>query len=127
MVLRYTTPSLRRVRFVMFVVDRDRGASPTDSPGTASRDEMAAIDEFNASLRAGGHLVMAVGLGAPRTATFVDNRDGRGIARAGSLFDGPEHYSGMWIIDADSREQAEAFARQGSLACNRVVELRPFL
>jgi hypothetical protein len=33
----------------------------------------------------------------------------------------------MSIIDADSREQAEAFARQGSQACNRAVELRPFL
>jgi hypothetical protein len=52
----------------MFVVDRDRGASPTDSPSTASRDETVAIDALNDSLREGGHLVMAVGLGALRTA-----------------------------------------------------------
>jgi hypothetical protein len=39
----------------------------------------------------------------------------------------------MFVVDRDqgasrtnSREQAEAFARQGSLACNRVVEFRPF-
>jgi hypothetical protein len=50
-----------------------------------------------------------------------------GIERTGSLFDGPEHYSGFWIVDADSVSQAEAFARDGSAACNRKVELRPFL
>jgi hypothetical protein len=40
----------------------------------------------------------------------------------------------MFVVDrdrgasrTDSHEQAEAFARQGSLACYRVVELRPFL
>jgi hypothetical protein len=72
-------------------------------------------------------ILASLGLGAPRPATLVDYRDGRGVARAGSLFDGSEYYSGMWIIDADSREHAEVFARQGSLACNRAVELRPFL
>jgi hypothetical protein len=40
---------------------------------------------------------------------------------------GDEFYSGMWIIDADSHEVAERLARAASQACNRVVELRPFL
>jgi hypothetical protein len=40
---------------------------------------------------------------------------------------GDEFYSGMWIIDADSREVAERLARTASLACRRAVELRPFL
>jgi hypothetical protein len=107
------------VQFVIFVVDR--------VSGSASGDEMTAVDAFNDSLRAGGHFVMAVGIGAPRAATVFDNRDGRGESRAGSLQVGDEFYSGMWIIDADSREVAERLARAASQACNRAVELRPFL
>jgi hypothetical protein len=70
---------------------------------------------------------MAVGIGAPRTATVFDNRVGRSESRVGSLQVGDEFYSGIWIIDADSREVAERLARTASLACNRAVELRPFL
>ncbi len=35
--------------------------------------------------------------------------------------------SGFWIIQADSLEQAKSLAAEGSKACNRKVELRPFL
>jgi hypothetical protein len=70
---------------------------------------------------------MRLVIDAPRTATVFDYRDGRGESRAGSLQVGDEFYSGMWIIDADSREGAERLARAASQACNRAVELRPFL
>ena len=71
---------------------------------------------------------LALGAALPALfATLFDNRAGAGIERPGSLFSGPEHYSGFWIVDADSVSQAEAFARDGSAACNRKVELRPFL
>ena len=107
------------MRFAIFVVD---------GPGNpANGDEMAAIDAFNDRLAAGNHLVLAAGIADPTRATLFDNRAGAGIERPGSLFSGPEHYSGFWIVDADSVSQAEAFARDGSAACNRKVELRPFL
>jgi hypothetical protein len=107
------------VRFVLFVVD---------GPGNpASGNEIAAIDAFNDRLNAGGHLILAAGIADPTHATLFDNRQGAGIQRRGSLFADPEHYSGFWIVDADSIGQAEAFARDGSAACNRKVELRPFL
>jgi hypothetical protein len=35
--------------------------------------------------------------------------------------------TGFWIIQADSLEQAQALAAEGSKARNRQVELRPFL
>ena len=107
------------MRYVLFVID---------GPGNpASGKEIAAIDAFNDRLNAGGHLVLAAGIADPTRATLFDNRAGAGIERPGSLFTSPEHYSGFWIIDADSINQAEAFARDGSAACNRKVELRPFL
>jgi hypothetical protein len=107
------------MRFVIFVID---GGSNTATPG-----EGAAIDAFNERLTAGNHLILAAGIAEPSRATLIDNRNGLGAITAGSLFSGPEHYSGFWIIEVESPEQAQNFATEGSLACSRRVELRPFL
>ena len=107
------------MRFVIFVID--------GSSRSATGNEMAAIDAFNDRLTAGSHLILAAGIAEPSRATLIDNRAGAGIETPGSLFTAPEHYSGFWIITAESEEQAAAFARDGSAACNRKVELRPFL
>ena len=107
------------MRYVLFVID---------GPGNpASGNEIAAIDAFNDRLNAGGHLVLAAGIADPTRATLFDNRAGAGIERPGSLFSGPEYYSGFWIVDAESVEAAAQLARDASNACNRKVELRPFL
>ena len=107
------------MRFIIFVID---GAS-----SSATGNEMEAIDAFNNRLSAGNHLLLAAGIAEPGRATLIDNRAGAGIEIQGSLFTAPEYYSGFWVISADSEEQAKAFAREGSAACNRKVELRPFL
>ena len=107
------------MRFVLFVID---GGSNTATPG-----EGAAIDAFNERLTAGNHLILAAGIAEPSRATLIDNRNGLGAITAGSLFSGPEHYSGFWIIEADDRETALSLAAAGSKACNRKVELRPYL
>lgn len=107
------------MRFVIFVID--------DTSHSATGDEMAAIDAFNGRLKANNHLILAAGIAGPSRATIFDNRWGASIQKTGSLFDGPEHYSGIWIIHADTLEMAEEYAAAGSLACNRRVELRPIL
>ena len=107
------------MRFIIFVID--------DTSSSATGNEMAAIDAFNNRLSAGNHLLLAAGIAEPSRATLIDNRAGAGIETPGSLFTAPEHYSGFWVISAESEEQAKAFAREGSAACNRKVELRPFL
>jgi hypothetical protein len=107
------------MRFIIFVID--------SQSNSASGDEMAAIDAFNDSLRDGGHWIMAAGIGAPGTATLIDNRSAAGLERSGSLFSDDAFYSGFWIIECDSPELAKQLATEGSLACNRRVEVRPFL
>ena len=107
------------MRFVIFVID---GAS-----NSATGNEMEAIDAFNNRLSAGNYLLLAAGIAEPGRATLIDNRAGAGIEIQGSLFTAPEYYSGFWVISAESEEQAKSFAREGSAACNRKVELRPFL
>lgn len=93
--------------------------------GTA--EEMSAIDQFNDQLHANGYWVMAAGLGAPDTARLVDGRKDSQIENFGSLFNTPEFYSGFWIIDVPTENVALELTFAGSTACNRKVELRPFL
>lgn len=50
-----------------------------DSASLATPSEAAAIDIFNERLQAEGHWVFAVGLGAPTTATVIDNRAGEPV------------------------------------------------
>jgi hypothetical protein len=95
--------------------------------GTATRDEMAAIDMFNEALQANGQWVFAGGLGAPSTAITIDNRRGRGLVTDGPFVETKEYIAGFWIIEAANLDEARRLAAEGSKACNRTVELRPFL
>ena len=107
------------MKYIIFVID--------SASNSADGNEMAAIDAFNDMLQDKGHWITAAGINHGEAATVLDNRNGAGIVTGGSLYNSPEHYSGFWIIEADSPEQAQAFAVDGSRACNRRVELRPFL
>lgn len=107
------------MRSIIFVID--------DSSGSASGDEMTAIDAFNTALQVDGQWVMAAGIAAPGRAEVIDGRPGRESSVSGSLFGGSEFYSGFWIVETDDLETARRLAVAGSRACNRKVELRPFL
>ena len=98
-----------------------------DSAGSATPDEDAAIDVFNDRLQAEGHWVFAGGLGAPGTATVIDNRGGAAMVTDGPFLESKEHLAGFWIIEAADLDAALKLAADGSKACNRKVEVRPFL
>ncbi|RIJ70502.1 hypothetical protein D1871_18780 [Nakamurella silvestris] len=93
----------------------------------APSDEMAAIDVFNDRLQADGHWVFAGGLGFPDTATIVDNRDGKPVLTDGPYVESKEYLAGFWVIEAADLDKALELATAGSKACNRRVEVRPFL
>jgi hypothetical protein len=93
----------------------------------AGNDEAAAIDAFNAQLQADGHWVFAGGLGTPDPATVVDARDSEPVFTDGPYVETKEYVVGFWIIEAPHLDVALRLAAQGSKACNRRVELRPFL
>lgn len=98
-----------------------------DGENHANPEEIAHIDAFNAKLVEQGNWILAAGIKGPDSAYVFDNRNSADISKAGSLFVNAEHYSGFWIIQAESDEIAQNLAKQGSLACNRKVELRPFI
>jgi hypothetical protein len=98
-----------------------------DNTGSATPAEDAAIDAFNERLEAEGHWVFAGGLGGPSTATVIDNRGGEAIFTDGPFLESKEHLGGFWIIEAADLDVALKLAAEGSKACNRRVEVRPFL
>lgn len=107
------------MRFIIFVID---------GPGNlADPNEMAQIDAFNDELQKNGQWITAAGIAQSAGATLIDNRNGKGEVQAGSLVKSSENYSGFWLIEAESAEIAKELALAGSKACNRKVELRPYL
>nr|WP_296066012.1 YciI family protein [uncultured Actinoplanes sp.] len=94
---------------------------------SATPDEMDAIDAFNEGLQAGGHWVFAGGLTSPGTATVVDNRGDEPLFSDGPFVESKEYLAGFWVIEAPDLDVALKLASAGSKACNRKVEVRPFL
>ena len=97
-----------------------------DAPSLATPSEAAAIDVFNERLQARGHWVFAVGLGAPSTATVIDNRGDDAVITDGPFLESKEYLAGFWIIEAPDLDVALKLAAEGSNACRRRVEVRPF-
>jgi hypothetical protein len=98
-----------------------------DGADLATPEEMAAIDVFNDRLQADGQWVFAGGLGDPAVATVVDNRGDEALVTDGPFLESKEFLIGFWIIEAPDLDVALALASDGSKACNRKVEVRPFL
>jgi hypothetical protein len=96
-----------------------------DSDDLATPAEMAAIDVFNDRLQAEGHWVFAAGLEGPSTATVIDNRGGAALFTDGPFVESKEYLAGFWIIEAADLDVALKLAAEGSMACNRKVEVRP--
>ncbi|HEY5224257.1 MAG TPA: YciI family protein [Microbacteriaceae bacterium] len=95
--------------------------------GSATASEAAAIDKFNDQLIAEGYWVFAGGLDSPSTATVIDNRGDELAFTDGPFLESKEHLGGFWIIEAPDLDVVLGLAAQGSKACNRRIEVRPFL
>ena len=107
------------MHFLVSVID--------DKPNSSTPNEDAAIDVFNERLVAEGHWVFAGGLASPSTATVIDNRGGEAMFTDGPFVETKEWLAGFWVIEAPDLDAALKLAAEGSKACNRRVEVRPFL
>jgi hypothetical protein len=98
-----------------------------DQAGVATPEEDAAIDVFNDRLQAEGHWIFAGGLASPNTATVIDDRGEEALVTDGPFIESKEYLAGFWIIEAPDLDVALKLATEGSKACNRKIEVRPFL
>ena len=114
-----TTGDDLQMQYLVSVID--------DTAGLATPDEMAAIDTFNDRLKAEGHWVFAGGLGAPSSATVIDNRGEEAMFTDGPFLESKEYLAGFWIMEVPDLDVALKLASEGSKACNRKIEVRPFL
>jgi hypothetical protein len=112
------------MQYLISVID-DGQALAAQRPDSATSEEEVAIDRFNEGLQAEGRWVFAGGLGAPDTATVIDNRHGQAVITDGPFVESKEYLAGFWIIEADDLDVALKLAADGSKACNRKVEVRP--
>jgi hypothetical protein len=98
-----------------------------DKTNSATPSEMAAINAFNDRVEAEGHWVFAGGLNSPTTATVIDNTGGEPVFTDGPFVESKEWLAGFWVFEAPDLDVALKLASEGSRACNRRVEVRPFL
>ncbi|XGX79799.1 hypothetical protein LQK93_02615 [Terrabacter sp. BE26] len=108
-----------QMQYLLSVID--------DGAGSATQTEQADTDAFNDRLRAQGQWVFAGGLGSPDPATVVDNRGTEAVITDGPFIEAKEWLAGFWIIEAPDLDVALRLAAEGSKACHRKVEVRPFL
>ena len=114
------------MQYLVSVID-DGQAEAAGANYSATPAEDAAIDVFNARLRAEGHWVFAGGLGMPTASTVIDNRAQHAVITDGPFIESKEFLAGFWIIDAADLDVALALATDASKACNRRIEVRPVL
>jgi hypothetical protein len=107
------------MQYLVSVIARDD--TPPDPPEVG-----AAIDAFNEQLQADGHWVFAGGLGAPSTATVVDNRGAAPMVTDGPFVESKEYLAGFWILEAADLDVVLKLATEASKACDRKIEVRPF-
>ncbi len=114
------------MQYLVSVID-DGQALTAHRTNSADPAEEAAIDVFNERLQEQGYWVFAGGLDAPDTATVVEGRGAEPVLTDGPFVETKEYAAGFWIIDVPDLDVALRLAAEGSRACNRRLEVRPFL
>ena len=118
------------MQYLLSVIDDTADLATTPDETAAVGDpnpESRMLDAFNDRLVAEGYWVFSGGLAAPGTATVIDNRGGEALFTDGPFVESKEHLGGLWIIEAADLDVALKLAAEGSKACNRKVEVRPFM
>jgi hypothetical protein len=114
------------MQFLVSVID-DGQADAANMTASATAAEAAAIDVFNERLVAAGQWVFGAGLAAPEAATVVDSRGSEIVITDGPFVETKEYVAGLWIWEAPDLDVALKLAEDGSMACNRKLEVRPLL
>lgn len=114
------------MQYLVSVID-DGQAEAAGRDESATAAEQAAIDVFNDKLHKEGYWVFAGGLGGGDSATTVDSRSGETIVSDGPFVETKEYLAGFWIMEIPDLDVALKLAAEASVACNRKIELRPFL
>jgi hypothetical protein len=114
------------MQYLVSVIDDGQALAGGDDY-TATPEEEVAVDAFNERLKVEGRWLFAGGLGMPSAATVIDNRGEQPLITDGPFVESKEFLAGLWIIEAADLDEALRLAVDASEACNRKIEVRPFL
>lgn len=84
------------------------------------------VDALNQEIQAAGRWVFGGGLQPASTATVVRVTAGDAVLTDGPYLETKEYLGGYWVITAEDLDEALAWARKASAACEGPVEVRPF-
>jgi hypothetical protein len=114
------------MQYLISVIDSGEAlaAGRTES---ATAKEMADIDVFNDQLQRDGYWVFAGGMGSTESATTIDNRGSETVITDGPYVESKEFIAGFWIVEAPDFDVVLKLGTDASKACNRKIEVRPFL
>jgi hypothetical protein len=87
----------------------------------------AGHQKFMETTKASGEFHSTVALAEPAKSTVVKVRDGVPAVTDGPFVESKEFLAGFWILEAPDLDVALKLATEGSKACNRKIEVRPFL
>jgi hypothetical protein len=91
----------------------------------AVREMYAEYGRFSEELAAAGKLGPAEELQSAATSRLVRVRDGRTLVTDGPFAELREQLGGLYIIEADSMEEAERWAAKVPSAASGTIEVRP--
>ena len=86
----------------------------------------AQVDALNTEIKDAGAWVFAGGLHPVETATVVQAKGGEVLLTDGPYAEAKEQVGGFWIIEAPDLDAALDWAKKATVACEGIVEVRPF-
>ncbi len=110
-----------------YLIAVHNGPETRSRPAAEMSEIIAAVDVVNAKAMETGIFVFAGGLHDQSASTTVDPRSGRPEISDGPYLESKEYMGGFWVIDVADLDAALAFAREASVACREVLEVRPFM
>ncbi len=105
------------------------GYQPDDfDPSTVTEAMMEEIHALNREMIAAGARKFACGIAPARKAKSLRMQpDGKVLITDGPFTETKEHMGGFWILEAADMEEALAWARKGTVACQFAGEVRELL
>lgn len=102
---------------------------PDDYDPSAVEDEAMTrdIDVLNEEMEAAGVRFFAGGLYPVNKAKSIRAKpDGKVLVTDGPYLETREHIGGFWILEVADQDEALAWGRKATVACQAPVEVRPF-
>ena len=110
------------MRFMMLMIPAGYETAASDLK--PDRERMAAMMEYNYSLKAAGVLLALDGLYPPSAGARISFASGEPVVTDGPFIEAKEVLGGYWMIEVKSRDEAIAWAKRCPASNHEIIEIR---